>query len=102
MTKSIKQLDNVYNNIEFSIHSWIPYINALFPNSSFILLDNINDYDFKNYCLPILNNAFLNKEKISKIYHLFDEMTQNLESKPIHYYNKTFDVESFSLLTLKS
>ncbi len=93
ITKAIKQLDNVYNNGQFSIQSWIPYINALFPNSSSIFLDDINDYDFKNQCLPILNNVFLNKDKMSNICHLFDEITQNLELKLMHYFNKTFDVD---------
>lgn len=93
ITKAIKQLDNVYHNGQFSIQSWIPYINALFPNSSSIFFDNIKDYDFKNQCLPILNNVFLNKEKILKICHLFNEITLNLELKLISYFNKTFDVE---------
>jgi hypothetical protein len=66
ITKAIKQLGNVYNNGQFSIYSWIPYINALFPNSSYIFLDDIKDYDFRYQCLPILNNAFMNKDKISK------------------------------------
>ena len=30
ITKVIKQLDNVYNKGQFSIQSWIHYIDALF------------------------------------------------------------------------
>jgi len=93
----LKYINSYFNN-GFSIDEWKRYIETVIPNASNIFLTDMNEsispkYSYEEYFLPCLNNACIEKEKISEIRKVFMKVVDGINEKVSKTFSKDLKVE---------
>lgn len=90
----------------FDFKKWQIYIEKVLPNSSHLLINDMNqmiakgNFQYEQEILPILNLVYTHKEEVKKAMDSFHQATKNLEEKILEKFGRSMDVDIILYLGL--